>query len=60
MAASGETADGALLNWATPERIAISRVRIDEGAARAGLAPGLQPVVETMEALTPVLIRSWL
>jgi hypothetical protein len=22
--------------------------------------PGLQPVVETMEALTPALIRSWL
>jgi alkanesulfonate monooxygenase SsuD/methylene tetrahydromethanopterin reductase-like flavin-dependent oxidoreductase (luciferase family) len=33
---AGETADGALLNWATPERIALSREQIDAGAARAG------------------------
>jgi len=36
---AGETADGALLNWATPERIAVSRERIAEGAARAGRDP---------------------
>ena len=36
----GEVADGALLNWATPERIAVSREQIDEGAARAGRDPG--------------------
>jgi alkanesulfonate monooxygenase SsuD/methylene tetrahydromethanopterin reductase-like flavin-dependent oxidoreductase (luciferase family) len=41
---AGETADGVLLNWATPERIAVSRVRIDEGAARAGRAPGSVPM----------------
>jgi len=41
---AGETADGALLNWATPERIAVSRARIDEGAARAGRAPGSVPM----------------
>jgi len=41
---AGEVADGALLNWATPERIAASRKRIDEGAARAGRAPGSVPV----------------
>jgi alkanesulfonate monooxygenase SsuD/methylene tetrahydromethanopterin reductase-like flavin-dependent oxidoreductase (luciferase family) len=41
---AGETADGALLNWATPERIAISRERIDEGSARAGRAPGSVPM----------------
>ncbi len=41
---AGETADGALLNWATPERIAVSRARIDEGAARAGREPGAVPV----------------
>jgi alkanesulfonate monooxygenase SsuD/methylene tetrahydromethanopterin reductase-like flavin-dependent oxidoreductase (luciferase family) len=35
---AGEVADGALLNWATPERIAFSRARIDEGTARAGRA----------------------
>jgi alkanesulfonate monooxygenase SsuD/methylene tetrahydromethanopterin reductase-like flavin-dependent oxidoreductase (luciferase family) len=41
---AGEIADGALLNWATPERIAVSRTRIDEGAARAGRDPGSVPV----------------
>jgi alkanesulfonate monooxygenase SsuD/methylene tetrahydromethanopterin reductase-like flavin-dependent oxidoreductase (luciferase family) len=41
---AGEVADGALLNWATPERIAVSRARIDEGSARAGREPGAVPV----------------
>jgi alkanesulfonate monooxygenase SsuD/methylene tetrahydromethanopterin reductase-like flavin-dependent oxidoreductase (luciferase family) len=41
---AGEVADGALLNWASPERIAISRTRVDEGAARAGRAPGSVPM----------------
>jgi len=41
---AGESADGVLLNWATPERIAISRARIDEGAARAGRPPGAVPM----------------
>jgi alkanesulfonate monooxygenase SsuD/methylene tetrahydromethanopterin reductase-like flavin-dependent oxidoreductase (luciferase family) len=41
---AGETADGALLNWATPERIAASRVAVDEGAARAGRDPGTVPL----------------
>jgi alkanesulfonate monooxygenase SsuD/methylene tetrahydromethanopterin reductase-like flavin-dependent oxidoreductase (luciferase family) len=41
---AGETADGALLNWATPERIAASRQRVDEGAARAGRDPGSVPI----------------
>ncbi|MDQ2816396.1 MAG: LLM class flavin-dependent oxidoreductase [Actinomycetota bacterium] len=41
---AGETADGALLNWATPEHIAVSRARIAEGAARAGRDPGAVPV----------------
>jgi len=41
---AGETADGALLNWATPEHIAISRTRIDAGAARAGREPGTIPM----------------
>ena len=41
---AGETADGALLNWATPERIAASRARIDEGSARAGRDPGSVPM----------------
>lgn len=37
---AGEVADGALLNWATPERIAASRARIAAGAARGGRDPG--------------------
>jgi alkanesulfonate monooxygenase SsuD/methylene tetrahydromethanopterin reductase-like flavin-dependent oxidoreductase (luciferase family) len=41
---AGETADGALLNWATPARIAASRARIDEGSARAGREPGSVPM----------------
>jgi alkanesulfonate monooxygenase SsuD/methylene tetrahydromethanopterin reductase-like flavin-dependent oxidoreductase (luciferase family) len=41
---AGETADGALLNWATPERIAVSRSAIDAGAARAGREPGSVPM----------------
>jgi alkanesulfonate monooxygenase SsuD/methylene tetrahydromethanopterin reductase-like flavin-dependent oxidoreductase (luciferase family) len=36
---AGEVADGALLNWATPERIAASRERIAAGAARGGRDP---------------------
>ena len=41
---AGETADGALLNWATPEHIAVSRARIGEGVARARRDPGAVPV----------------
>jgi alkanesulfonate monooxygenase SsuD/methylene tetrahydromethanopterin reductase-like flavin-dependent oxidoreductase (luciferase family) len=41
---TGECADGALLNWATPERIAASRSAIDTGSARAGREPGSVPM----------------
>jgi alkanesulfonate monooxygenase SsuD/methylene tetrahydromethanopterin reductase-like flavin-dependent oxidoreductase (luciferase family) len=41
---AGEVAGGALLNWATPERIAFSRARINEGIARAGRDPGSVPI----------------
>ncbi len=41
---AGEVADGALLNWATPEHIAVSRARIDEGCARAGRDPASVPM----------------
>ncbi len=41
---AGEVADGALLNWATPERIAVSRELVDAGAARAGRKPGSVPL----------------
>jgi alkanesulfonate monooxygenase SsuD/methylene tetrahydromethanopterin reductase-like flavin-dependent oxidoreductase (luciferase family) len=41
---AGEVADGALLNWATPERIAVSRAQINTGAIRAGRGPGTVPM----------------
>ncbi len=41
---AGEQADGALLNWATPSRIAESRRLVAEGAARAGRDPGAVPL----------------
>jgi alkanesulfonate monooxygenase SsuD/methylene tetrahydromethanopterin reductase-like flavin-dependent oxidoreductase (luciferase family) len=41
---AGQTADGALLNWATPTRIAASRVEIDAGSAQAGRAAGAVPI----------------
>jgi alkanesulfonate monooxygenase SsuD/methylene tetrahydromethanopterin reductase-like flavin-dependent oxidoreductase (luciferase family) len=41
---AGEVADGVLLNWATPERIAASRKLVDAGAVRAGRAPGSVPM----------------
>jgi len=36
---AGELADGALLNWATSDRISESRRLVQEGAARAGRDP---------------------
>ena len=41
---AGEVADGALLNWATPARIARSRGIIAEGARRAGRDASAVPV----------------
>jgi alkanesulfonate monooxygenase SsuD/methylene tetrahydromethanopterin reductase-like flavin-dependent oxidoreductase (luciferase family) len=41
---AGETADGALLNWATPEHIAVSRAQINDGCARAGRDPAEVPM----------------
>ena len=41
---AGEAADGVLLNWATQERIAVSRERVDAGAARAGREAGQVPM----------------
>lgn len=43
---AGELADGACLNWCTPEQIAWSRERIAEGASRAGRDPSQVKVVE--------------
>ena len=43
---SGELADGASLNWCTPEQVAWSRERIAEGAARADRDPASVRVAE--------------
>lgn len=41
---AGQAADGVLLNWASPARIADSRKRVDEGAAREGRGAGAVPM----------------
>jgi alkanesulfonate monooxygenase SsuD/methylene tetrahydromethanopterin reductase-like flavin-dependent oxidoreductase (luciferase family) len=41
---AGEVADGALLNWATPEHITVSRARIEEGCGRVGRDPAEVPM----------------
>jgi alkanesulfonate monooxygenase SsuD/methylene tetrahydromethanopterin reductase-like flavin-dependent oxidoreductase (luciferase family) len=41
---AGEVSDGALLNWATPDRIAESRRLVGEGAARSGRDPAEVPL----------------
>jgi len=41
---AGEAADGVLLNWATPDRIAASRSQVDAGAARAARGAGTVPM----------------
>ena len=43
---SGELADGAALNWCTPEQVAWSRMRIAEGAKSAGRDPAEVKVAE--------------
>jgi 5,10-methylenetetrahydromethanopterin reductase len=42
---AGETAEGALLNWATPGQIADSRDQVATGARRAGRDPAEVPLV---------------
>lgn len=43
---AGSHADGAALNWCTPEQIAWSRERVAEGAVRAGRDPSAIAIVE--------------
>jgi alkanesulfonate monooxygenase SsuD/methylene tetrahydromethanopterin reductase-like flavin-dependent oxidoreductase (luciferase family) len=51
MRLAGEIADGALLNWCTPERVAFAKARIAEGAEAAGRDPA--------EISLGVYVRSW-
>jgi alkanesulfonate monooxygenase SsuD/methylene tetrahydromethanopterin reductase-like flavin-dependent oxidoreductase (luciferase family) len=51
MRLAGEVADGAILNWCTPERVAFARERIREGAERAGRDPSSVTV--------SVYVRAW-
>jgi alkanesulfonate monooxygenase SsuD/methylene tetrahydromethanopterin reductase-like flavin-dependent oxidoreductase (luciferase family) len=48
---AGEVADGALLNWCTPERVAFARTEIAKGAEAAGRDPG--------SVILAVYVRSW-
>jgi alkanesulfonate monooxygenase SsuD/methylene tetrahydromethanopterin reductase-like flavin-dependent oxidoreductase (luciferase family) len=41
---AGQVSDGALLNWATPARIAHSRLLVEQGAKHAGRDPGDVPL----------------
>lgn len=43
---AGELADGAALNWCTPEQIAWSRDRVAEGARKAGRDPAAVQMAE--------------
>jgi alkanesulfonate monooxygenase SsuD/methylene tetrahydromethanopterin reductase-like flavin-dependent oxidoreductase (luciferase family) len=51
MRLAGEVADGVLLNWCPPERVAFAAERIREGAERAGRDPGRVAI--------SVYVRSW-
>src|SRR5262245_12652632 len=51
MRLAGEVADGVLLNWCPPERVAFAAERIREGAERSGRDPG--------EVMIGVYVRSW-
>jgi alkanesulfonate monooxygenase SsuD/methylene tetrahydromethanopterin reductase-like flavin-dependent oxidoreductase (luciferase family) len=51
MRLAGQIADGALLNWCPPERVAFARERVAEGAEMAGR----DPAVVTLA----VYVRSW-
>jgi alkanesulfonate monooxygenase SsuD/methylene tetrahydromethanopterin reductase-like flavin-dependent oxidoreductase (luciferase family) len=51
MRLAGEIADGALLNWCSPERVTFARQRIAEGAEAAGRDPALVTL--------GVYVRSW-
>jgi alkanesulfonate monooxygenase SsuD/methylene tetrahydromethanopterin reductase-like flavin-dependent oxidoreductase (luciferase family) len=48
---AGEVADGVLLNWCPPERVAFARARIAEGAAAWGRDP--------QEVAVAVYVRAW-
>lgn len=51
MRLAGEVADGVLLNWCPPERVAVAVDRIEEGAEAAGRDPG--------EVALGVYVRAW-
>jgi len=51
MRLAGEVADGALLNWCPPERVAFARARVAEGASAAGRDPA--------DVVVAVYVRAW-
>jgi len=50
MRLAGQSADGVLLNWCPPERVAFARERIREGAEAAGRDPGAVTVAVYVRA----------
>jgi len=50
VAAAGRVADGVLLNWCTPERVARARVQLGEAAERAGRDPSTVTVAAYIRA----------
>ena len=46
LALAGEAADGAALNWCTPEQVAASRTIVADGARAAGRDPGEVAMIE--------------
>lgn len=51
MRLAGQVADGALLNWCPPERVAFARARVAEGASAAGRDPA--------DVVVAVYVRAW-
>ena len=47
---AGEAADGVLLNWCTPERVASARAQVTRGAERAGRDPAAVTVAVYVRA----------
>ena len=43
---AGEAADGAALNWCTPEQVAVSRATVTKGAQAAGRDPSEITMIE--------------
>ncbi len=55
---AGEVADGVILNWCTPDRVALARKALDEAAERAGRDPAAITVSVYLRACLGVSERA--